>query len=131
MKNIKLKFIAYGYQHCVNDDGDWDGYEISRIIEAETPAEANQKIFNGSHSMHTEIDEVTEFLCPINKKKYPLSMLVKISPIIDKWMKKQIAKQKIEEIKKEAKKRLLKSLENAKETTRQTFLDREMPYLVA
>lgn len=128
---MKLKFIAYGYQHCVNSDGDWDGYEISRTIEAQTPYEANQKIMNGTHSMHTEISEVSEFLCPINGKKYPLSMLSNVTPIIEKWMKKRLEKLKMEEIIKQSKERLSKSLENAKETSRQTFLDREMPYLTA
>lgn len=40
-----LEFIAYGYQHCINGDDDWDGYEISRIIKADSPDEANQKLF--------------------------------------------------------------------------------------
>jgi hypothetical protein len=121
---MTLEFIAYGYQHCINADGDWDGYEISRIYKAETPDEANKKLWNGNHSMHTEIDKVTEFICPINKKRYPLLLLNKIKPIIEKWHNKQLEKQRFQQ-------QFLKSLENATETSRQTFLDREMPYLVA
>ena len=128
--NLKLDFVAYGYQHCINSNDDWDGYEITRIYRAVTPEDANNRIIN-SFSMHTELDEVTEFICPINGKKYSIKMLNKIYPIIGKWMKKKIKKQIIENAKKQAIQKNLNSLENAKETSRKTFLDREMPYLVA
>lgn len=129
-----MLFITYVYQHTINGNGDWDGYDTQWSITADTLEEAEKKLWS-MVNMHTETSGIDEFMCPINRKFYPIEMYEKILPIIKKFEKRKAKenaiKQELLDKAQKAYERHLNSLEKASLATRATFLEREMPFYMA
>jgi len=131
-RDIQVKFICNVYQHTINSDGDWDGYETQWTIKAETLEEANELLWSKCN-MHTEPSDFIKFISPIDLKTYPIEKYDEMSAEIAKYSgeakEANRKEQELLEIAKKAKEKFLESLKKASMATRMTFLDREMPYL--
>ena len=132
MKNVTVGFICNVYQHTINSDGDWDGYETQWTIRAETLEEAEELLWSKCN-MHTEPSDFIKFINPINHEIYPIEKYDGMSAEIAKYLSEaketNRKEQELLEIAKRAKEKFLESLKKATMATRMTFLDREMPYL--
>lgn len=128
-----MEFICNVYQHTINSDGDWDGYETQWTIKAETLEEAEKLLWSKNYSMHTEPSDFTEFINPIDHNIYPIEkyedMCAEITKYLSDAKEANRKKQELLEMAKRAKERFLESLNKATMATKMTFLDREMPYL--
>jgi len=111
-KNTTLSFACSMYIHIINTEGDWDGYETEWTINAANIEQA-EDILTERCNMHTEPGSFYKFYTPIDEEWYDIEKY----PSTIEAINREVVKQK-----------KLESQTIAMKTSRETFLDREMPY---